>query len=483
MLDLWIVPGAPLPKGQGWVIWCSRKGEANFNPPEVKVRKQAAAVACHAEWQLLPKVPGLRRRMGLLTVTLTTPAPPEAAQFHITLSHNNQSQEFHWSTLPYQISSKGVTLLFASCFWQNNDRDGYYRAGLKELQALSNPQFKLLIGDQVYLDWPNDWDLGDEAIELFSKRYRQYWGDGFYREALQTCPNFVTCDDHEYWNDYPEKQIHLPQTWDANNRKKYGRGADDLYAQFQACLNPNQTRWYEFTIEPVSFFVADTRSERERCNDKGTSHVMSDEQWVALETWQDHLQGPGVLVLGQPLFQKDGDFRDHSLSNFREDYARLWRVVERSLAGDNTHQTPHDILILSGDIHTGRYAEAHGPFPDAPYGVPEFIASPAAMIHPGNDKPEAPPEKITICPNAQGEKSVWRIDPQNHLEIMTIQNNVGLIKIFPGTQVGGKPRVRFELELWRLPAQVIQLDWDEEAPPQGIGGPLKQLFTKELLLR
>jgi hypothetical protein len=39
------------------------------------------------------------------------------------------------------------------------------------------------------------------------------------------------------------------------------------------------------------------------------------------------------------------------------------------------------------------------------------------------------------------------------------------------------------LELWRLPAKVIQVDWDEEAPPQGTGGPLKQLFTKELLLR
>jgi hypothetical protein len=39
------------------------------------------------------------------------------------------------------------------------------------------------------------------------------------------------------------------------------------------------------------------------------------------------------------------------------------------------------------------------------------------------------------------------------------------------------------LELWRLPAKVIELDWDEDAPAQGIGGPLKQVFKKELLLR
>jgi hypothetical protein len=483
MKNLWIVPGAPLSKGQGWVIWCSRKGETSFPPPDVMIRRQAAPVTFQTDWVLLPKVPGLRRRMGLLTVKLATPAPPEGAQFHLTLSANNQSQDFIWSTLPYQVRGKGVTFIFASCFWQNNDRDGYYRAGLKDLQALSNPQFKMLIGDQVYGDWPNSWDLGDDAIELYAKRYRQYWGDAFYREALQTCPNFITCDDHEYWNDFPEKQIHLPQTWDSKNRKKYGHGADELYYQFQRCLNPDQARWYTFTIDPVSFFMSDTRSERERCNEKGTSHFMSEEQWAALETWQQSLDGPGVLVLGQPLFQKDGDFRDHSLSNFRDDYARLWRVIERSLAGENAQKTPHDILVLSGDIHTGRYAEAHGPFPDAPYGVPEFIASPAAMINPGNDKPEAPPEKIKVRPNAQGRESVWRINPQNNIDIMTIQNNVGLVRIFPGNKVGGTSRIRFELELWRLPAKVIELDWDEDAPAQGTGGPLKQVFKKELLLR
>ena len=483
MKNLWIVPGAPLPKGQGWVIWCSHKGETSFSPPKVSVRRNAASVSFQTDWELLPKISGLQRRMGLLTVKLDTTAPPEGARFHLTISEGNQSQDFIWSTLPYQISQEGVTFLFASCFWQNNDRDGYYRAGLKDLQVLTSPQFKFLLGDQVYLDWPKDWDLGDDAIELFGKRYRQYWGDDFYREALQTCPNFITCDDHEYWNDYPEKQVHLPQTWDGRNRKKYGRGADELYNQFQCCLNPNQARWYTFSIEPVSFFVADTRSERGYCTEKETSHFMSEEQWAALESWQEVLQGPGVLVLGQPLFQEDGNFLDHSLSNFPKDYARLWRVLERSLAGDNQQETPHDILILSGDIHTGRYAEAHGPFQNASYGVPEFIASPAAMIDPGNDKPEAPPEKIKFRPNARGRQSIWRIDPQDNIDIMTIQNNVGLVRIFPGNKVGGIARLRFELELWRLPAKVIQLDWDEDAPAQGTGGPLKQVFTKELLLR
>jgi hypothetical protein len=105
MKNLWIVPGAPLSKGQGWVIWCSRKGETSFTPPDVMIRRQAAPVTFQTDWVLLPKVPGLRRRMGLLTVKLATPAPPEGAQFHLTLSANNQSQDS--SGLPCHIKSGG----------------------------------------------------------------------------------------------------------------------------------------------------------------------------------------------------------------------------------------------------------------------------------------------------------------------------------------------------------------------------------------
>lgn len=482
-MKLWVVPGAPLLDGQGWRIWCSQKGDKMFAPPTLEVRQGSVVVPVTTDWKWLPQISGVNRRMGVWSVTLPFLPPPQGAVFQIRIGTSGEWFTFYWSTLPRQVTEQGTTFLFASCFWQNNDRDGYYRSGLQELQRYGAPQFKLLVGDQIYGDWPNDWDLGDDEIMLYAKRYQQYWGDDFYREALQTCPNFMTCDDHEYWNDYPEKQIHLPQTWDPKNRQKYGTGAEALYYQYQRCLNPHEARWYAFTIEPVSFFMTDTRSEREVCGDNGSSHFMSEAQWTALEDWQQSLKGPGVLVLGQPLFQKDGNYKDHSLSNFMHDYARMWRMLERSLGGRNAQQQPHDILVLSGDIHTGRYAEAHGPFPDAPYGIPEFIASPAAMIHPGNDKPEAPPEQIRIRPNARGEESIWTIDPHKHLEYMTIQNNVGLVRMLPGANVGGSARVRFELELWRLPSKLIQLDWDEEAPPQGTGGPLKQVFKKELLLR
>src|SRR4029077_18702551 len=98
-----------------------------------------------------------------------------------------------------------------------------------------------------------------------------------------------------------------------------------------------------------------------------------------LSHWQQNLKGPGILVIGQPFFQKDGDWKDHSLSNFPDDYGRLLNLVEQSVRGKNAEGRPHDILILTGDIHSGRHARAV--LPGGRF-VHELVASPASRIGP-----------------------------------------------------------------------------------------------------
>ena len=80
----------------------------------------------------------------------------------------------------------------------------------------------------------------------------------------------------------------------------------------------------------------------------------------------------------------------------RAAYGRLCALIENSLRGHNTQGRPHDILMLSGDIHCGRYTVGRiAGVPDAM--VPELIASPASMITPGlggTAKPQYPPAKF-----------------------------------------------------------------------------------------
>src|SRR5690606_7830714 len=97
-MKLWIIPGAPLPEGRGWRVWCSQKGENEFSPPSVEVRHHQASVPSRNDWNLLPPIPGVGRRMGILILTLNVSGPPEGALYELTFSFHQQSQIFNWWT-------------------------------------------------------------------------------------------------------------------------------------------------------------------------------------------------------------------------------------------------------------------------------------------------------------------------------------------------------------------------------------------------
>lgn len=72
----------------------------------------------------------------------------------------------------------------------------------------------------------------------------------------------------------------------------------------------------------------------------------------ALLDWVGSLTCPGVLVVGQPVLAKAegrapwGEHSDWNLPAF-DQYPGLVRALSSA---------PHDILVLSGDVHFGRIA-------------------------------------------------------------------------------------------------------------------------------
>ena len=464
----WIVPGAPLENGAGWRIWICAAGTKDFGPPvaEVKLAGQVQALAGPPDWQLRPPLAGLDRRIGVLTVTLQNPAPGK--WFDVAIQVGGETSAFRWASFPDKIDEKGVTFLFGSCFWQNNDREGAFLRAVDFLTKKFQPSWKFLIGDQSYQDFPLVGLTTDDAVPVMARRYDQYWGDGKFLEALQATPNFFMCDDHEFWNDYPEKQIQLWQTRFDSSAKKFGTAALSLYETFQSCVNPSQP-WYQFKVGQVSFFVADTRSQRDKAENAPNAHFFQKDQWTALEKWAGSLSGPGVLVLGQPMFQEDGDWKDHSLSNFPDDYGRLAAVIEETQAGKSG--TPHHILMISGDIHTGRYSRATiadvqpGGTEERDFSVVhEFVASPSSLVgpyYPGR-KPSLslPPAKLPVKSYNGRARPHWDI---HTVKGASADNNIGLIRMSPGT--GGS--VRFDLSLYRVRPFDNRGVWDllRGAPP------------------
>ncbi len=447
-MAIWSVPGAPLHNGTGWRLWYSRPGTSEFCPCRVTVQtlgRQPVAIESQTP-QILPKLKGLSRRIALLDVKLKDPSPGKTFRVRIP----ELGRDSQWQTLPDRVASNGTSIILSSCFWQNDD-EGHFCKAIQAVMKYETPRpaFKLLIGDQVYLDYPLALNPFSSPESVTAKRYEQYWGDSTYRDVMLSTPNFFMCDDHEYWNDYPETQIHLARSC-GSDRDSYAVLSDQYYESFQLKLNASTKRWYTIDIDPVSFFVTDTRSQRDFFEENDpNSNFMTEQQWEDLKAWQQKLIGPGFLVLGQPLFQEDGDWKDHSLSNFRSDYRRLLKIIRDSFLGKNVEGKRHDIVILSGDIHTGRFARAsvpiHGPSGIQFANLYELIASPSSRVGPflSEPSPVRPPDRIPPSPTRDGRVR-WRVSRSTQSSYFeTVENNVGVLRLFPAERRPYKLRVEF----------------------------------------
>ena len=129
-------------------------------------------------------------------------------------------------------------------------------------------------------------------------------------------------------------------------------------------------------MEPLSFFVADTRSTRA----EDRSFLMPEDVHRQMETWVATVIAKkqiGVFVTGQSLFTKTvgkiaGAVGDYVLPNY-QDYGRLMLCLQRLAdAGRPTLCLTGDVhwgrVVTATDIHTGRTA------------FTEVISSPTSLV-------------------------------------------------------------------------------------------------------
>ncbi len=280
------------------------------------------------------------------------------------------------STLPTSLPREGASILAASCFF------GYFEgaasahlAALRSVARRERSLFRVMAGDNLYVDVAPSSTRFDDAYEETAERYAHYFARGACAEVLAAAPSCAAWDDHEFWNDFPERQPHLSRSWD-EHFEDYRAAADEAIDLFQAPLNPPSTpgaRCYAFDLAPLRFFVADSRTRRTRVDD-ATPRLMPEAELDALTTWlREAPDGPRVLVLGQPLWTGEtsnqfGLRMDHNLPSFQRHYQRLL---------DALRESPFDVLVVSGDVHFSRLLRLE--FPGG-RGVYEFVTSPVCHV-------------------------------------------------------------------------------------------------------
>jgi hypothetical protein len=145
-------------------------------------------------------------------------------------------------------------------------------------------------------------------------------------------------------------------------------------------------------------------------------------------------------------------------------------MIEDSLRGKNDENKPHDILVLSGDIHTGRHAVGQR----EEMIVHELIASPACMISPGGSEPTEPDYKFIVGRGQDRRTWTVRTDP-----FMTRDDQVGVVRIRPGTN----GRVAFDLGLWQIRPLDDRRWWEKTIGAERQEGRFRFVYQKEIQLR
>jgi len=275
-------------------------------------------------------------------------------------------------TMPL-LGEKPFVVLLGTCFAHHEDPEGKVGNAFFHLPHPARPDIKFLAGDQVYLDSP--WQRYATGVHseaelqaIFLDHYINTWNHtkgsaGGFSRLLVEGANYFSSDDHEYWNNAPNFAAFAPDTWTEARRKTWFKAAKELYCTFQTPRFVTQ-----FAVPPVNFLSVDTRVNR----DADRRNFMKPSDLETVGQWVEGLQGPGVLVVGQPLLQGktgflSGTFGDWNLPDF-EQYSALAAIVGG---------TKHSLIILTGDVHFGRVARSSL---QSGAELVEIISSPLSLV-------------------------------------------------------------------------------------------------------
>ena len=293
------------------------------------------------------------------------------------------------------------------------------------------------MGDQLYVDvWaPNPL----KPAQGPGAKYERYWGDGPYQELLAACPTLVSCDDHEFWNDFPEPQIQVPYSLASLRAGQRGRAARAL-RRLPGVAQPGRQ-----ALEP---FRRRSRSRSSSPTPARTAPATADPQPALCR--RGAVAGPGEVGgrsstarrARAPAAAAEGRAAARPTARSSTSSSPTgWRRSSSKRSAATPATKPHDILILTGDIHTGRISSA------------EIVGLPGRST---SSSPRPPRWSRRICrrwatsprrrPTARRSTGAsWIITGHRRLT-STVDNNVGLIKIARGRN----GTYRFTLQLWRV---------------------------------
>jgi hypothetical protein len=333
--------------------------------------------------------------------------------YEITATVDGTPATLRTRTLPNEIPQdldRWFNVLLVSCFHQAEDRGGLAGTIVSQLSAISKPHLTLLAGDQVYLDLPTLREFENNTAWLaqkFEEDYTLNWaGPLAYTEVLKAAPSVSVPDDHEYWNNFPHHCTIINNTYSDEGQRRWELAARTVFEGFQRQYPFETGDPFIIDVDPLSFFLADTRSNK----DRNLAQTMSDASRQKLDEWVTRVieeERFGVFLSGQSLLRGrahhilgvDSDYAvdDYELPDYG-DYPEIVRSLKR------LEDAGRPVLLLTGDVHWGRVAKALDNRTGR-VGFWEVISSPASLV--SNFAADRPKIFINVLGGLIGKKKDW----------------------------------------------------------------------------
>lgn len=245
----------------------------------------------------------------------------------------------------------------------------------------------LMLGDQVYGDYPPDCSLfnadyfrtvapgarrsvldctREEVRRLYQERHRIFWKHPAFARLMARFPCHMILDDHEIVDNFGTSDEHSGPRFE-NLRE----GALDAFYDYQAARSlPTKDGkrpsafFQSFTYGTVAGFIMDLRSERRATAEQ--IEVVSPEQWRALTRFLADNRDKHVIFLGLsvPLLHvpdwlattgalicdADGDVADRWTNpKMHASRDRLFHLIREHQQGNPDQR----LVLLGGDVHVG----------------------------------------------------------------------------------------------------------------------------------
>ena len=224
--------------------------------------------------------------------------------------------------------------------------------------------FALFLGDQIYADATADVFDTHEVAERYWQRYRDAFKSKHMKALLNYLPSYFAVDDHEFEDDWLGHETYCPAIHPKSDVYLQARDAARSYLGRTGHLKDHRF-WYSFSALNQSFFVMDTRTERNirRADIPPEKALLTDpdqsDQWSELTGWLNKRvkNAPLFIASGSPLAPPSSEVLRHKESWRTNDGWLGFPGTLSQFVDFVTKNQIENIVMLGGDLHLSAYAK------------------------------------------------------------------------------------------------------------------------------